>query len=77
MSVVSNMYDEMSKEKQDLMDSNQEHIVNMLDFAINQLVEIAEDNEIMLVDSGRICQTYDQIFNCLKHCSEKRIKKDY
>ena len=59
MAVVSNMYDEMSKEKQDLMDSNQEHIVNMLDFAINQLVEIAEDNEIMLVDSGRICQTYD------------------
>ena len=50
MAVVSNMYDEMSKEKQDLMDSNQEHIVNMLDFAINQLVEIAEDNEIMLVE---------------------------
>ncbi len=74
MALISSMYDPMDSSHQQAMDENQEHLANMLDFAINQLVEIAEDNEIMLVDEGRICKSYEQIFDCLKHWSSKRIE---
>ena len=44
----------------------------MLDIAIDELVEIAEDSEIYLVDNMRICITREEIFNVLL----KRAKKD-
>ena len=44
----------------------------MLDIAIDELVEIAEDSEIYLVDNMRICTTREEIFNVLL----KRDKKD-
>ena len=44
----------------------------MLDIAIDELVEIAEDSEIYLVDNMRICTTREEIFNVLL----KRAKKD-
>jgi hypothetical protein len=47
----------------------------MLDFAIQQLVEVAEDHEFYLMNQGRICETYDEIFECLKRWSEKRINQ--
>ena len=37
----------------------------MLDIAIDELVEIAEDSEIYLVDNMRICTTREEIFNVL------------
>lgn len=60
----------------ELIKQNPKHLENMLDFAIQQLVEIAEDNEIWLMDNGRICLTYEDIFNCLKHYSEKKMEQD-
>ena len=44
----------------------------MLDIAIDELVEIAEDSEIYLVDNMRIRTTREEIFNVLL----KRAKKD-
>ena len=44
----------------------------MLDIAIDELVEIAEDSEIYLVDNMRICTTREEIFKVLL----KRAKKD-
>ena len=44
----------------------------MLDIAIDELVEIAEDSEIYLVDNMRICTTREEVFNVLL----KRAKKD-
>ena len=44
----------------------------MLDIAIDELVEIAEDSEIYLVDNMRICTAREEIFNVLL----KRAKKD-
>lgn len=66
------MHEPMKQDKKELMKQNQEHIENMLDFAIKQLVEIAKDNEIWLMDNGRICESYEDIFDCLKHWSMKR-----
>ncbi len=73
MSVFTSIYEEMSENHHMLMDSNHEHLENMLDFAISELVEIARDNEICLVDNLYICESYEDIFNCLKHRSEKRM----
>lgn len=75
MTVITSMYDGMDKIHQENMIENQEHIANMLDFAIQQLVEFAEDQEVFLVDNCNVCQTYDEIFNCLKHWSQKRMQK--
>ena len=78
MAVITSMFETMDTEHQNLMNQNHEHLENMLDFAIEQLEMICEDGEIMLIDDMHICTTYDQIFTCLKHWSEKRIayKKD-
>lgn len=75
MAVITSMYGEMDKAHQENMIKNQEHIANMLDFAIQQLVEFSEDQEVFLVDNSNICQTYDEIFNCLKHWSQKRMQE--
>lgn len=75
MAIITSMYDEMEKSRQDMMNRNQDHLANMLDFAIQQLVEMCEDHEVFLVDNCRICETYDEIFDCLKHWSQKRINQ--
>lgn len=71
--VITSIYGEMDKEHQKLMDDNQEHMKNMLDYAIMELVEIAENSDICLIDNLKICMTYEDIFECLKHRSQKRI----
>lgn len=70
--VISSVYTSMDKKKQKLMDENKQYLADMLDFAIKELVEIAEDNEVYLVDNMRICKEYEDIFNCLKHRAQKR-----
>lgn len=62
--------------KQLLMNANHEHIENMLDFAIEQLVEISNDHEIWLIDDGHICKSYEDIFYYLKHWSQKKNKQE-
>lgn len=57
------------------MQENQDYLENMLDLAIQQLVEISEDNEIILIDNSHICENYEQIFLCLKHWSQKRMEQ--
>ena len=66
------MHESMKQDKKELMKQNQEHIENMLDLAIQQLEEIAHENDIWLMDNGHICLTYEEIFQCLKHWSMKR-----
>lgn len=70
---MKNIYGKMNKEHQKLMEDNQTHIENMLDYAIMELVEIAKNNDIFLVDNLDLCNTYEEIFDYLKHCSQKRI----
>lgn len=72
---LDDIYGPISKQNQKLFDDNEEHIVNMLDFAIRELVEIAIDNEIVLINDSCECLTYEQVFNCLKNWSNKRISK--
>lgn len=74
--VIKSMYDAMDQTKKDLMEINQEHLANMLDFAIEELVTMCEDNDAMLIDDSKICTDYESIFNCLKHWSEKRIHRE-
>lgn len=66
------MYSEMSQSRKQQMIENEEHLENMLEYAIVQLEEIARDNDIWLVRNGEICSTYDKIFDCLKEWSIRR-----
>lgn len=68
--------DPISHVHQELMNQNKEHIENMLDLAILQLVEIAEDNDIWLINDGHVCKNYEDIFDCLKHWSQKKMEKN-
>ena len=61
--------------KESELDVDDSMIKEMLDVAINELVEIAEENEIYLVDRLYFCKTYDDIFNYLKHRVEKLRKQ--
>lgn len=70
---MKDIYGKMNKDHQKLMKDNQMHIENMLDYAIMELVEIAKNNDIFLVDNLNLCNTYEEIFDCLKHRSQKRI----
>ena len=70
---MKDIYGKMNKDHQKLMEDNQMHIENMLDYAIMELVEIAKNNDIFLVDNLNLCNTYEEIFDYLKHCSQKRI----
>lgn len=72
---MKNIYGKMNKERQKLMEDNQTHIENMLDYAIMELVEIAKNNDIFLVDNLNLCNTYEEVFECLKHRSQKRIDR--
>lgn len=72
---MKNIYGKMNKEHQKLMDDNQIHMENMLDYAIMELVEIAKNNDIFLVDNLNLCNTYEEVFECLKHRSQKRIDR--
>lgn len=74
MSVISSIYKKMSDNHCQLIEKNSEHVNDMLDYAIHELVNIniARENEIYLVDDGYLCSTYEEIFNCLKHRSQKR-----
>ena len=55
-----------------MMEDNQEYLKSMLNFAIEQLESIAENDEIYLMDRGRVCKDYESIFNCLKHWSMEK-----
>ena len=75
MAVFTSMYDPMNKDKEKLMNKNKELLKDMLDFAIQELEEIAEDNEIYLIDNMKICKDYQSIFECLKQRALKRQGK--
>lgn len=72
---MKDIYGKMNKDHQKLMEDNQMHIENMLDYAIMELVEIAKNNDIFLVDNLNLCNTYEEVFECLKHRSQKRIDR--
>lgn len=73
MDETCSMYHPMEHERRKLMMENQEYIESMLDYAIEQLVEISEENDILLIDNSHVCVSYEQIFDCLKHWSQKRM----
>lgn len=56
-------------------DSDEALINEMLSVAIEELREIGAEREIWLVDDGKICQTYEQIYSCLKHRVLRRSDK--
>ena len=66
MSLFNSMFDQMDSKHLDLMEENQELLKDMLDFAIEQLESVAKENEIYLINNGKICDDYESIFNCLK-----------
>ena len=72
MSVIRHIYEKASDSHYQLMEENSEYMQDMLDYAIDELVNIARENEIYLVDEGYLCSTYEEIFDCLKHRSQKR-----
>lgn len=72
---LDDIYGPILEQNRKMFDDNNDHIVNMLDFAIKEFVEIAVDSGVVLVDDSQECLTYEQVFNCLKHRSEKRIMK--
>jgi len=72
MSIIDNIYEKMDENHCQLINQNPDHLNNILDYAISELVNIAKENEIYLVDEGYLCSTYEEIFNCLKHRSQKR-----
>ena len=71
MAVFTSMYDPMDKDKEKLMNENEELLKDMLDFAIKEL----EDNEIELIDQMKVCDDYQSIFECLKQRALKRQGK--
>lgn len=75
MTVFTSMYDSMDKDKEKLMNENGELLKDMLDFAIQELESIAEDNEIYLIDNMKVCKDYQSIFECLKQRALKRQGK--
>ena len=77
MAVFTSMYDHpMDKDKEEMMNENEVFLKDMLDFAIQELEEIAEDNEIYLIDNMKICKDYQSIFECLKQRALKRQGKN-
>ena len=50
MAVFTSMYDPMDKDKEKLMNENEELLKDMLDFAIKEL----EDNEIELINQMKV-----------------------
>lgn len=71
MAVFTSMYDPMNKDKEKLMNENEELLKDMLDFAIQEL----QDNEIELIDQMKACDDYQSIFECLKQRALKRQEK--
>lgn len=71
MAVFTSMYDSMDKDKEKLMNENEELLKDMLDFAIQEL----QDNEIELIDQMKACDDYQSIFECLKQRALKRQGK--
>ncbi|MFQ9632913.1 MAG: hypothetical protein ACLRZX_04665 [Coprobacillus cateniformis] len=76
MAVFGTIYEPMSHQKKDLMNRNDEHLANMLDYAIQELVEIASDNDIWLVNDSEVCKSYEDIFSCLKARFLKRTTNE-
>ena len=72
MAVITSMFDEMDEKRKQLLLDNQEYLADMLDYAIEQLESIAENDEIYLIDQGKVCDNYDSIFECLKHWAIER-----
>ena len=71
MAVITSMFEMDEKHKQLLLD-NREYLADMLDYAIEQLESIAENDEIYLINQGKVCDNYDSIFECLKHWAIER-----
>lgn len=67
MAVFTSMYDPMDKDKEKLMNENEELLKDMLDFAIKEL----EDNEIELIDQMKVCDDYQSIFECWYYVKKK------
>lgn len=57
MAVFTSMYDPMNKDKEKLMNENEELLKDMLDFAIQEL----QDNEIELIDQMKACDDYQSL----------------
>ena len=55
-----------------MMEDNQEYLKSMLNFAIEQLESIAENDKNYLINQGKVCDNYDSIFECLKHWAIER-----
>ena len=51
MAVFTSMYDPMNKDKEKLMNENEELLKDMLDFAIQEL----QDNEIEQINQIKVC----------------------
>ena len=68
MAVFTSMYDPMNKDKEKLMNENEELLK---DIAIQEL----QDNEIELIDQMKACDDYQSIFECLKQRALKRQEK--
>ncbi|MCI9312882.1 MAG: hypothetical protein HFE68_05895 [Erysipelotrichaceae bacterium] len=56
-------------------DGDEALISEMLGVAIEELREIGAEREIWLVDDGKICQTYEQIYSYLKNRVLRRLDK--
>lgn len=57
------------------IDNAEARISEMLNIAIEELSEIGAESDIWLVDNGKICRTYEQIYSCLKHRAQRRLDK--
>ena len=71
MAVFTSMYDPMNKDKEKLMNENEELLKDMLDFAIQEL----QDNEIELINQMKVCEDYQSNFESLKQRALKRQGK--
>lgn len=69
---MEDIYGKINADHLQLIKNNEDHLINMLDYAISELVEIAQDNDIYMVDDMNICYTYEDIFQCLKHRAQRR-----
>ena len=66
MAVFTSMYDPMDKDKEKLMNENEELLKDMLDFAIK---------ELEVINQMKVCDDYQSIFECLKQRALKRQGK--
>lgn len=66
------IYDALTEDKKELMLKHQDLLYDMLDVAIEELLEIADEHEIYMIDDMKCCKDYQSIFDYLKHQALKR-----